>query len=579
MDDLKYDFLSEAGRTINSLQSSTIFLTGNVHDHFNADGKYVPLSDFLKKKWDVPGKIIITYKLNSGIKFLHENQRKDFARIFSLWRSLEDDFFAEFDKLISEASVNPSMAMELLHQLCLCSAAKNTFGKEYLEDNLIIIIESAEMILPAEDLGSLSDADRMRIEICRDWFKDPVFMDSADVVVLVSESRSLVHTMLTRLPHVTEVEIPSPNEEVRAHFIDWFNENLPQDKKITLESGGSSLAKLTAGMSILALRGIMKNAVYRGGGITLDDVTHEVKKFIKQEIGDIVELKVPKHTLEDVAGFKDLKKFAIEKVIPRFRTTSKDALPGATICGPIGVGKTFFWEAIAAESDMIVLVLTGLRSKWFGESDVKLERLRRILSAFVNVIIFIDEADAQFTNLADRDQHETERRIQGGILAMMSDRSLRGNVKWLLITARVDKLSHDMLRPGRPGSLVIPMLDPEGQDRIDFIKWSVSPVLGNELTAEQLKQLEKKTDGYFAAMFSELRSELIAESGGKKMEFGKILDVIDEILHPAVKSTRKYQTLCALLYCNRRSLLPKGTDKEKVRDQLMEMKLRGLDRE
>ena len=93
MNDIKYDFLSEAGRTINSLQSSTIFLTGNVHDHFYADEKYLPLSDFLKKKWDVPGKIIVTYKLNSGIKFLHENQRKDFARIFGLWRNLEDDFF------------------------------------------------------------------------------------------------------------------------------------------------------------------------------------------------------------------------------------------------------------------------------------------------------------------------------------------------------------------------------------------------------------------------------------------------------------------------------------------------------
>jgi SpoVK/Ycf46/Vps4 family AAA+-type ATPase len=449
-------------------------------------------------------------------------------------------------------------------------------GNSYLEPDLIVILETAEVIFPAEELGNLSDSDRMRIEICRDWFKDPSFMDSADAVVIITESRSLVHPMVARLPHVVEIEIPSPDDNHRNFFVEWFDTKLPSDKKFKLWGTKKELSKVTAGLTILALRGILQKASYVGNEISLANITEEVKKFIKMEIGDIVELKVPKHTLKDVYGFSKIKEYVKDKVVPRFKSTGSDALPGATICGPIGVGKTFFWEAVAAESGMIVLVITGIRSKWFGESDVKLERLKRILSVFVNVIIFIDEADAQFTNLSDPDQHETERRIQGGLLGMMADPALRGKVKWLLITARVDRLSHDMMRPGRPGSLVVPMLDPEGEDRLEFLKWAVQPVLGNDIVDKDLKILSELTKSYFAAMYSELRSELTAESMNRTLplSLSDIQAIIEDILHPAIKSTRDYQILCAKLYCNRKSLLPEGENREKLQKQLDEFLLK-----
>ena len=38
--------------------------------------------------------------------------------------------------------------------------------------------------------------------------------------------------------------------------------------------------------------------------------------------------------------------------------------------GPIGAGKTFIFEAVAAELDMPVLVLKNIRSQWFGQTDV-----------------------------------------------------------------------------------------------------------------------------------------------------------------------------------------------------------------
>ena len=575
MNDLRYDFLLSAGRVLNALESSTILLTGNVHDFFYASKpkKYVPLIDFLRSGMALTSNIIISYKITGPIQFQDEKDLKQFSAAWEYWRYAQADT-ESFAELCKKAAGNPTYALELLRQMCVCSNVIDENGNPILDKKLLIIIEGTETLIPVNSPAQLSDSDRIRVQICLDWFKDPGFIESPDAVILISESRSLLNPMISRLPHLVEIEVPSPDEEQRAHFINWFDVNQDKAHKLKLSSRKKELPQLTAGLSILALRRLLKNAAHSGGILKAEDVTREVKDFIQRELGDIVEFKVPAHSLSDVVGCDKIKEYAKKKVIPRFKSTGKDSLPGATICGPIGGGKTYFWEAVAAESGMIVLVLGRIRDKWFGESDVRLERLRRILYAFANVLVFIDEADAQFTSLSGTDQHPTEKRIQAGVLSMMSDPMLRGKVKWLLLTARIDKLSHDMLRPGRPGSLVIPMLDPTGKDRDDFLRWTIEPVLGKNINDEMIQELSALTKGYFAAMFAELRSELLAEAKGKSLNPEEVKAVIQDIIQPAVNSTREYQALCAKIYCNRMGLLPKGEKREEWEAGLMDLKKR-----
>jgi SpoVK/Ycf46/Vps4 family AAA+-type ATPase len=129
---------------------------------------------------------------------------------------------------------------------------------------------------------------------------------------------------------------------------------------------------------------------------------------------------------------------------------------------------------------MPVLVLKNLRSQWFGQTDVIFERLKRALEALDRVCIFMDEADTQFGGVG-KDTHETERRLTGKVQQMMSDPRLKGKVIWLLMTARINLLSPDIRRPGRAGDLILPVLDPTGQDREDFVRWALQPL------AEHLK--------------------------------------------------------------------------------------------
>jgi SpoVK/Ycf46/Vps4 family AAA+-type ATPase len=101
-------------------------------------------------------------------------------------------------------------------------------------------------------------------------------------------------------------------------------------------------------------------------------VIGKVEEYIKSQVGeDVIEFARPKHRLIDLVGFGQLKKFLANELIPRLSATDDSALVGAAVCGPIGGGKTYIFEAVAAELGVPILVLKNMRSKWFGEIRAK----------------------------------------------------------------------------------------------------------------------------------------------------------------------------------------------------------------
>jgi SpoVK/Ycf46/Vps4 family AAA+-type ATPase len=391
----------------------------------------------------------------------------------------------------------------------------------------------------------------------------------------------LIHPRVSRLPQVLSVEIPAPDTEVRKHFIQWTENSLSKtpitNSNATTAVTSDWLAPATAGLSLHALRQLLVGASYSGQQVQKQDVFSQVEQFIQGQLGeDVIEFKKPEHSLEQVMGFRKLKEFLKEYFIPRLRLPDDRALPGAAVAGPIGGGKTFIFEAVAAELDMPVMVLKNIRSQWFGQTDVIFERLRRVLEALEKVVIFVDEADTQFGGVGEG-AHETERRLTGKIQAMMSDPRLRGRVIWLLMTARIHLLSPDIRRPGRVGDLIIPILDPDGEDRREFIDWMIKPT--GLSTPELVEWLDKEglEKDFSSAAYAALRSQLKASPPKDKaaLEF-----VIKDFITPAIGPTRRYQTLQALVNCTRRSLLPdpKVTDQERAQweQEIRQLEIQGI---
>ena len=596
---------------INAGTSRSLVLSGNIHDLFfireddNTD--YIPLVPFLSRSWDIPGFILIVYELNGPIRFAQETEREKVKHAFNLWRgttevdidinasagtpgstqagraspntllgSLDaatESSDASFTQYVNHAIGSPTLALELLRQFCLLSRSINAQGEKLLPEKLIILIEATDMLLPEGEIRSLSLPDRHRVSIVQDWISDSNFMNGNDTVIFIAESASLVNSRIIRLPQVVTVEIPAPGMSERQHFISWFN-NTPKlvEKPLNLWGSQAQLAMLTAGLSIQALRQMLLSACYSGEKLHPEDVIEKVSEFIQAQLGeDVVEFKKPAHSLKDIVGNQKLVDFLKTQLIPRIISTGPDAIPGMSVCGPIGSGKTFIFEGLAGELDIPVLVLKNIRSMWFGQTDVIFERLRRLLMALVKVLIFVDEADTQFGGVGT-DAHSTERRLTGKIQAMMSDPQLRGNITWLLMTARIYNLSPDLRREGRVGDIVVPVLDPSGEDREAFLRWTIAKVFPGSLPEDAVERLLKVTEDYSAASFASLRSDLEAASLLKKdsettgkLTLDEIIAVTEDRILPNIGPIRHYQTLQALLNCTRKSLLP-GDYSPEIRD-------------
>jgi AAA+ superfamily predicted ATPase len=579
----QHSFYSQLAAIYNSEQSRSLILCGNVYDLFRHGDDYIPLIPFLCDKSKTDGLIRVVYELNGPIRILDDRDKLKNAWIS--WKagldldtlllkglrdrgqSELDRLGSEFDRNLIEAIGNPSLALEFMRQLTICSRSSR------LPAELMIFIEAADMLLPAgnNDIASLNDKQLRRISICQDWFGDPAFMNGGDSVCLIAESRSLVHPRVSRLPQVLTVEIPSPSLASRLAYIEYFMKTA--ERKPTLWSTNEDLAALTAGLSLHAVRQLLAGAGYSEESVTPDKLIDKVEEFIQAQVGeDVVEFKKPTHGLDQVVGNSRLREFIRQELLPRFRTTPDKALSGAAVAGPIGSGKTFIFEAVAGELGVPVLVLKSVRSQWFGQTDVIFERLRRVLEALEKVVIFVDEADTQFGGVG-ADTHSTERRLTGKIQAMMSDTKLRGRIMWLLMTARIHLLSPDIRRPGRVGDLIIPVLDPQGEDRGEFIKWVLGAVLDQPSDAD-ITRMDELSKGYSAAAFASLRSQLKA---AEVKTIDEVVEIVRDHIPPAIGLTRRYQTLQAMINCTRRSLLPNPdfTDKDR---EAWQLEIRDLER-
>ena len=149
------------------------------------------------------------------------------------------------------------------------------------------------------------------------------------------------------------------------------------------------------------------------------------------------------------------------------------------------------------------------------------------------------------------------------------------------MTARIHLLSADIRRPSRAGDLIIPILDPEGEDRTDFIKYTLQAILDatDPLFDSIVTLLDKNVlaKDYSAAAFASLRSHL---SANKKVGITQkeIIDLVDDLIPPAIGPTREYQRLQALLNCTRRSLPTFKGDIGELRNK-WELRVKELERQ
>ena len=549
-------FLNQLTKVVNTSQARSVILTGNIYDLFFDGKKYVPLMDFLKAKLKADptdaqkGLIQVVYQLNRPIEIINESSETE---IELNWKKFHSDEIS-LNQRMKQSNENATYAFELMRQMTECSRKSNT------RNNLLVLVEAADMLLPECEIPRMSLSDRRRIGIVFDWLGDPDFMEGHDTVIFLADSRSSIHHKISRLPNVLSIDISLPDLNERSLFVERFSAT----KNICVNK--DKLAEQTAGLSLHAIRQLICS-----GDFSSENIASKVEEYMTSQLGEgVVEFKRPTHTMDSVVGNSLVKKFLTNELIPAFKASGKEAISGAAVSGPIGGGKTYICEAVASELGIPVIVLKNIRSKWFGETDQIFERLRRLLESFYKIVIFVDEADTMFGDI--QSEHDTEKRLTGKIQAMMSDPLLKGKVIWFLMTARIHRLSPDIRRPGRI-DLILPILDPEGEDKLEFINWALG-----SLPEKDRHEIERSsTQNYSAASFSLLKNEIEK----KKLEtIEEVIDLVDDLILPDIESTREYQTLQAKVNCTRKSLLvDKSVSHDKFKGMRLQWKQRLLELE
>ena len=496
-----------------------------------------------------------------------------------------------------------------------------------------LVIPYAGTMVPAGDPSFLSNDERAVYTTLHRWSLDSQLSKQDCVIVLIAEALGEINPGLLSSPRVAPIEVPLPTEAMRERVVRQAGPKLDEDEIRLLAAHTSGLraiqverivasqafsgldetaraafiAKLLDGQPNAAERAIKLAAITAGktedeivelvspgAKLPHDDtsaqdemlrVIHARKReIIEKECSGLIEFMDSKYGLEAVGGNEKLKA-ELMGIAATLKSGNRKLAPMGLLCvGPMGVGKTFVVRAFLKEAGLTGVSLKNIRSKWNGATEGNLERVLATVKAMGPIAVVIDESDRSFggKEAADTDGGVSSR-VMARLKEFMSDTDNRGQVLFILMTNRPDRIETDLKRPGRLDRKVPFFYCENAAERAQVVRALLNRNKeGAGVSQADLEALCAPVDGYSNADLEAIVGLAMEFAALKEtaVDVACLKEAVGDFIPSREEDMIRLMELLAAQETSRRSLLPERftnlTTKEindtisKLRNQLRE---------
>lgn len=505
-------------------------------------------------------------------------------------------------------------------------------GQMRAEQSTAVIVPYADALLPAGDPSFMAQQDRQTYLAFHRWSLDKTLTNGDNITILITESLNAINPGLLSSPKVAAIEIPMPDLPLRRRVIAFLAPKL-SEQQITLfsertgglrtvqlanimasseghglseserrelilqllqgtpdaEQRANTLATITAGMTPTEINKLIEP----GKTLPVGDANEEVLKviharkreMIEKECAGLIEFIEPKHGLSSVGGHENIKHelLAIARNLKEGETTLTPM--GLLAVGPMGSGKTFVIKAFLKEAGLSGVALKNFRSKWVGSTEANLERVLATVKAMGPIAVIIDEGDRSFgSGGGEGGDDGTSSRVIARLKEFMADTENRGQVLFVMMTNRPDKLDSDIKRPGRLDRK-IPFFYCDSAPERSQVLQAVLSRYGETCVAstEELLTLCETLVGYSNADLEALALLAVELARNQKMPLDAVAlkSAADDFMPPQERDMIEFMELLAVSETSRRSMLPKRYRDMAIADiqsNLLDAKRRALAR-
>ncbi len=526
-----------------SRTTSMFLLGGNTWDYVRVGEKaYGTLAEFLAEQLFGRFDLVLHYDLARGLRCLAGRDEERLRRMAALANRRVGD--------LSTLPRDPAAALAAVDRL----VTRNAMASDEERVSYAVIVDHAGQLVPREERGGAAATNLVTF---LDWAASPYVKRQNAAFVLVDARPAGVSEALRDNPHVATVEVPLPTEPERQAFLEVAVGERPAESFSTFQL--PEIARLTGGIALTDLETLVKSSIEAQRPLDAGRFRELKKRLIERQAQDLLEFVEPRWTLDRVIGHEAAKRRLLDDAA-LIRKGRLDCAPmGYLICGPVGTGKTFLATCAAGSIGMPCVVLRNFRSKYVGETEGNLERVLRLLRSMGPVMVLVDEADAVLGDRQTSGDSGVGSRVFGMISAQMGDTRYRGQIVWVLMTARPDLLPIDLKRQGR-AEVHIPLFYPEDEGELRQVLLGMAAKLGAKLAPEDVPPIPHRgnlsgadVEGVVGRAW---RAALLA--GQDRIGRQDLERVLADFLPSTQSLERELQETAAILECTDREFLSAG---------------------